>query len=686
MSAADIDNNGTSTSSLEDVGGTTQTKSDTSIESNSIENQVSNEYETITNVNSSSNENDSTDLGIVNSSETIGNTSDNTTKQKQSVIISSSPITTYANQTITINANVTKDDGELLNSAKAAIKINGNTIGQTRVNNGSVSFEYALPKWQAKTYNITIVVGETSKTMTASSDFDLTIIRHDIVINMSDITVYSAANATLYATVNYENGSVVDGAKAVFKINGKTIASTTVKEGVVSVDYIVPTKANTYPLVLKIGESTVSNYNETEVNLIVEKRTPTVITDSLFFVKKGYTVTLKATFNNTGYAYATGKVGFKVNGKTVATVQLVNGTAQYVYDSSSLRTGIHNISIVYGGSNALNEVRYNTALRVQNDLVSTYTYSQILTKANLTYEFILNNGKLPNFARMNGNEVSMSDFLYLLTQTLTYNNSLHNGGFATPSTNTKTSEYGAKIYKEDYLSLAKIIVDSYISTGKAPGVIKSSSGVTMSFEDAVYCYTRILNFLEVNDVLPAYSSVLRVGSSSGSTSGGSSGSGTTTYDSGNSVPSGYEIYLAYAENADINNTVIVNAVKSAVSGVTGTYNQAVAIFNYVSKKTDYSSYFNTKYGAVGTLTGGYGNCVDQAHLLLGMYRTAKIPARYCHATCTFRSGLVVGHVWVEAYVNGKWYSCDTTSNYNTFGNIVNWYSSTTVNRYISISF
>ena len=280
----------------------------------------------------------------------------------------------------------------------------------------------------------------------------------------------------------------------------------------------------------------------------------------------------------------------------------------------------------------------------------------------------------------------MSDFLYLLTQTLTYNNSLHNGGFATPSTNTKTSEYGAKIYKEDYLSLAKIIVDSYISTGKAPGVIKSSSGVTMSFEDAVYCYTRILNFLEVNDVLPAYSSVLRVGSSSGSTSGGSSGSGTTTYDSGNSVPSGYEIYLAYAENADINNTVIVNAVKSAVSGVTGTYNQAVAIFNYVSKKTDYSSYFNTKYGAIETLNLGYGNCVDQAHLLLGMYRTAKIPARYCHATCTFRSGLVVGHVWVEAYVNGKWYSCDTTSNYNTFGNIVNWYSSTTVNRYISISF
>ena len=95
---------------------------------------------------------------------------------------------------------------------------------------------------------------------------------------------------------------------------------------------------------------------------------------------------------------------------------------------------------------------------------------------------------------------------------------------------------------------------------------------------------------------------------------------------------------------------------------------------------------NTRRGAIKTLQDGLGNCVDQSHLLLGMYRTANIPARYCHATCYFRSGLVVGHVWVECYVNGKWYSCDTTSNQNTFNNIVNWGSCSTINRYTEIYF
>ena len=107
---------------------------------------------------------------------------------------------------------------------------------------------------------------------------------------------------------------------------------------------------------------------------------------------------------------------------------------------------------------------------------------------------------------------------------------------------------------------------------------------------------------------------------------------------------------------------------------------------YVNDKTDYSSYFDTRYGAIGTLTRGYGNCVDQSHLLLGMYRTAQIPARYCHATCYFTSGLVVGHVWVEVYVNGKWYSCDTTSNRNSFGVINNWYKSSSVKRYNILPF
>ena len=102
--------------------------------------------------------------------------------------------------------------------------------------------------------------------------------------------------------------------------------------------------------------------------------------------------------------------------------------------------------------------------------------------------------------------------------------------------------------------------------------------------------------------------------------------------------------------------------------------------------TSYSGYYDTRYGAVGTYQRGYGNCVDMSHLLIAVSRASGIPARYCHATCTFRSGLVVGHVWAELYVNGKWVSCDLTSSSNRFGKIVNWRSHTTIHRYKSLPF
>ncbi|RAP51423.1 MAG: hypothetical protein BZ138_05245 [Methanosphaera sp. rholeuAM270] len=665
-------------------------ESNTNIESNSIKNTVSNEYETITNDNSS------TDKAITKKT-TKSSKNTKTSTDKQQVIIETNPITAYANQLITINANVTYQNGEKVDDAKAAIKINDNTIAQTRVTNGMISYTYELPKWHAKVYDVTIIVGETPSIQTSIKNTTLTIQRHNVKISMDDYTVLSAANTKLKAIVKYENGSYVNGTKAVFKINGKTVGSTIVNNGEASINTIVPTKAKTYTLVFKVGESTVSNYNDCSADLIVKKRTPAISTDVLYFASKGNSVTFKATLIGTGYANASGKLGFKVNGKTVATVQMENSTATYKYDVSKLSPGTHDVSIVYGGSNALNEVRRNVSLRVQSDLVSTYTYNQILDKANTTYQFILDNKRLPNYLTLNENQILIPDYLYLLTQVVSYNNSYHNGGFSAPAGTATTTKYGTQINKSECISLAKKIVQSYISKGKAPSSIKTDSGVSLSYKDTVYVFTRLVSFIRDNNRLPNYVTVAQLGykptDPQGSASSGSSGSSgssastsTSTYVPTNTVPANYASYLVSAKNAYVNSTALKNAVQAATRGVSGAYNQAVAIFNYVNDHTDYSSYMNTRYGALETLRRGYGNCVDQGHLLLGMYRTANLPARYCHATCYFRSGLVIGHVWVEVYVNGRWYSCDTTSNRNSFGNIVNWYSSTTVRRYTILPF
>ena len=102
-----------------------------------------------------------------------------------------------------------------------------------------------------------------------------------------------------------------------------------------------------------------------------------------------------------------------------------------------------------------------------------------------------------------------------------------------------------------------------------------------------------------------------------------------------------------------------------------TLEKATNIFNWVRDYVNYSFYYNTKRGAVGTLKDRLGNCVDLSHLMVALSRAAGIPARYVHANCKFSSGWC-GHVWAQLFVNGKWISADASNNINDFGVIRNW--------------
>lgn len=107
------------------------------------------------------------------------------------------------------------------------------------------------------------------------------------------------------------------------------------------------------------------------------------------------------------------------------------------------------------------------------------------------------------------------------------------------------------------------------------------------------------------------------------------------------------------------------------------YYKAVSIYNWVRDNIEYEFYYNTKYGAAGTLKGLKGNCVDTAHLLVALARAAGLSARYKLGYCYFIvSQHWYGHVWVNIYANGpnglKWYAADATSTINDFGVIRSW--------------
>lgn len=130
--------------------------------------------------------------------------------------------------------------------------------------------------------------------------------------------------------------------------------------------------------------------------------------------------------------------------------------------------------------------------------------------------------------------------------------------------------------------------------------------------------------------------------------------------------------MAASANCQVNNAQIKNLVAKLTQGLTSDKAKAKAIFNYVRDTVSYSFYYDTKYGAVGTLNARTGNCVDHAHLLVAMFRAANLPARYVHGTCTFSSGGTYGHVWAQVLIGDTWVVSDAVSTRNSLGNVVNW--------------
>jgi len=113
-------------------------------------------------------------------------------------------------------------------------------------------------------------------------------------------------------------------------------------------------------------------------------------------------------------------------------------------------------------------------------------------------------------------------------------------------------------------------------------------------------------------------------------------------------------------------TAVINILKSHNGELTAS-KKAELIVKWARNKIKYPKpmYWNTKKGALKTLSSKLGNCCDQAHLTVAMLRMTGVPTRYRHFPssdpCTLSTGWRGGHVIGTAYINGKWLEFDPTS-------------------------
>ncbi len=315
----------------------------------------------------------------------------------------------------------------------------------------------------------------------------------------------------------------------------------------------------------------------------------------------------------------------------------------------------------------------NTGTSSSSSTAKTISIKNILTGATNLKNYYSNNGQLPNTVTAGGITFKLPEFLYLMSQAIyQIGNSNSNDiayiiGVSAPESPSGDSISSEQLTKDNYITVANNVAKFISSNKLAPNYASSSLGKII-YSELVDSFSRVLAYYATNGALPNYVVINTAGSGS-SASVSTTGSGLNEKNKVTDLTA----YLKSSTNCQVGNSAIKSVVNSITSGLTTDYQKAVAIYNYVRDQVSYSFYYDTKYGAAGTLSAKTGNCVDQAHLVIAMARTAGLAARYVHGTCYFTSsGSTYGHVWAQILVGDTWYVADATSNRNSLGNVANW--------------
>ncbi|MCD7782223.1 MAG: Ig-like domain repeat protein, partial [Methanosphaera sp.] len=292
-------------------------------------------------------------------------------------------ISSQVGKTVTLKATLTTTNGSYVKNGTVAFKINGITIGYSEVSNGGVKLTYTIPStWTDSTYNITVVYGATGQYKSSTGTGKLYLTYEEPDLTVSDVTTSSGKTVTLKASVTDDNTSISNGTVA-FKINGKTVGYSDVSSGSANINLSVPTSwtDSEYTITAVYGQN--GKYLKTSSNatLTVKKNTTTTVGSTTSYA--GKTITLKATVKDSNSKSVTsGKVVFKINGKTVGTATVSNGVATISYKiPSSWSDSSYKISASYAGNSYYTSSSDTSTLYLKN-VTQTSTKVTSITSTN----------------------------------------------------------------------------------------------------------------------------------------------------------------------------------------------------------------------------------------------------------------------------------------------------------------
>ncbi len=289
------------------------------------------------------------------------------------VVISSQNISQEIENNVTFSGTIKEPDGTLVTNGTLLIKLNGVTLKdkngnglQFKITNGT--FSYTTDTYYgAGNYSITYVFTETIKYARCETEYTMTINKHQA--KMTGIDKDGCVNETILinGTLTDSKGNPLNGT-VVLKLNGNTIARVSVRNGVYAYNYTIP-KYSLKDYILNYVYSGDSKYDRIEFNktLTITKQKIVMETSAISGVA-GQTVKISGTVKTyDGTKVNSGIVNIKINGKTIAKIDLTSDTFSYSYTlPADYSAKDYNITFVYGQNSKYDRAENSTSLTIKN--------------------------------------------------------------------------------------------------------------------------------------------------------------------------------------------------------------------------------------------------------------------------------------------------------------------------------
>ena len=615
--------------------------------------------------------------------------------------IKANDITKYYLGSTQYSATFFDSNGNVLANRDVTITVNGKAYTKKTNSKGVASLAINL---KPGTYKVVATDPITGYKLTTTFKILST-------ISAANVKKVIVDNKKFTAKFLKNNGKALAKKYIKFKLNGKAYKVKTDANGKASLS-LKSLKKGTYKIVCYNTDGLTKTYA-----IKVYKKVSTKLTTNFYTFLKSDSKKIKVTLTNgLGYAPTSGKIiKIKINGKTYTKKTNSNGVVYLKLPS--LKKGAYKVNYKFGGTSnykASSASNYVTIITTKTSTLTVKSTKSFGYGAGTPFKVAVTAGGVPLVKRTATFNINGKDYV----------KTTDSNGIASLPIKLNIGNYTVKysISKESKVNAKSASCDIIVKQ-RSESKLTWKSGT--SFTDSSQTFKVLLTDLNGKAIsgqtlkltINSKTYTATTASNGYATFKASAGIGTYTVSVkfegsneylGNSTSKSVGVtfsslkkgvnekntikdltaYLKSSSNCQVGNSKIKSLVNSLTSGLTSDFDKAEAIFNYVRDKISYSFYYNTKFGAAGTLSGKKGNCVDHSHLLVAMFRTAGLAARYVHGKCTFSSGNTYGHVWAQVLIGDTWVCADATSSRNSLGKIVNWNTkSFTLNsRYSSLPF